>query len=135
MKKCVSLARTFPLVAALLFYLLFASSDGITSPLTIFTQEKALLATVVGGTEEDHFGYSVSVSGDTAVVGAYQNDYNGTNSGSAYIFYRNHGGIENWGAEKKIVASDAEAYDHFGYSVSVNGDILIVGTVRKHNIP
>ncbi|PHQ78671.1 MAG: hypothetical protein COB69_09490 [Phycisphaera sp.] len=34
----------------------------------------------------DRFGISVSVSGDTAVIGAYADDDNGTNSGSAYVF-------------------------------------------------
>ncbi len=38
-------------------------------------------------TPEDHFGISVSVYGDTAVIGAYRNDDDGTNSGSAYVFH------------------------------------------------
>ena len=34
----------------------------------------------------DRFGYSVSISGDTAIAGAFQDDDNGLESGSAYIF-------------------------------------------------
>lgn len=41
----------------------------------------------------DHFGFSVSVSGDTAVVGAQRD----IPSGSAYIFVRDEGGVDNWG--------------------------------------
>ena len=35
----------------------------------------------------DQFGYSVSVDGDTAVIGAYNNDDAGSDSGSAYIYF------------------------------------------------
>jgi len=34
----------------------------------------------------DQFGFSVSISGDTAIVGANFDDDAGTNSGSAYVF-------------------------------------------------
>jgi hypothetical protein len=44
--------------------------------------------TASDGAAYDYFGYSVSISGDglTAIVGAYRDDDNGTDSGSAYIF-------------------------------------------------
>ena len=38
------------------------------------------------GAPGDYFGYSVSISGNYAIVGAYNEDDNGTHSGSAYIF-------------------------------------------------
>ncbi len=75
----------------------------------------------------DLFGFSVSVSGDTVVVGVHLNDDAGTNSGSAYIFDRNQGGAENWGEVKKLTASDAAAGDFFGHSVSISGDTVVVG--------
>ena len=62
---------------------------------TNWTQEAKLLAS--DGAADDYFGYSVSISGDYAIVGAYGNNDNGGNSGSAYIFYRNEGGADNWG--------------------------------------
>ena len=53
------------------------------------------------------FGYSVAISGNTIVVGAYVDDIsNNTNQGAAYIFERNQGGVNNWGEVKKLVASD-----------------------------
>ncbi len=76
---------------------------------------------------EDEFGYSVSISGDTAVVGAYLDDDAGSQSGSAYVFERNQGGADNWGEVKKLTASDAAAEDEFGYSVSISGDTAVVG--------
>ena len=39
------------------------------------------------GAADDWFGYSVAISGDYAIVGAYRDDDNGSESGSAYIRY------------------------------------------------
>jgi hypothetical protein len=79
------------------------------------------------GTTTDRFGYSVSISGDYAIIGAQLNDDNGMSSGSAYIFYRNQGGTDNWGQQVKLLPDDGAAYDQFGYSVSIRGDYAIVG--------
>jgi len=76
------------------------------------------------GAEDDYFGYSVAIDGNKALVGAYRDDDNGTNSGSAYIF-RFDG--ENWVEEAKLLASDGEAYDYFGYSVAIDVNTALVG--------
>jgi len=73
----------------------------------------------------DYFGYSVSVDGDYAIVGAYGEDTGGSASGAAYIFHKTGG--NTWDSGTKIVASDASADDFFGFSVSINGDYAIVG--------
>ncbi len=72
----------------------------------------------------DHFGYSVSISGDTALVGAYGDDDNGKRSGSAYVFVRNG---STWSLQQKLTPTDAAAYDHFGWSVSISDDTALVG--------
>ncbi len=72
----------------------------------------------------DYFGYSVAVSGDHAIVGAYGDDDTGSASGSAYVF-RNVAG--NWQQVAKLTAADAAAGDYFGYSVAVSGDHALVG--------
>jgi hypothetical protein len=79
----------------------------------------------------DHFGHSVSLSGDYALVGAYGDDDKGEMSGSAYIFNRNLGGTDNWGQLTKLTASDGFEYDFFGYSVSLSGDYALVGAYGK----
>jgi len=53
---------------------------------TTWTQQTKLVAS--DGVANDYFGCSVSLSGDTAFVGSYQDDDNGGNSGSAYVFTR-----------------------------------------------
>ena len=75
----------------------------------------------------DYCGYSVSVSGDYAIVGAYGNDDNGSFSGSAYIYKKDQGGTDNWGEVKKIIGSNLGTDDYFGYDVSISGDYAIVG--------
>jgi len=72
----------------------------------------------------DLFGWSVSVSGNTAVVGADLDNVDFNNQGSAYVFVR-AGGV--WTQQQKLTASDAAASDFFGYFVSVAGDTAVVG--------
>ncbi|MCP4250036.1 MAG: hypothetical protein GY778_23590 [bacterium] len=75
----------------------------------------------------DHFGYSVSLSGDLAVVGAQKNYHMGIHSGSAYVFVRNAGGVDNWGQVAKLNPDDVARDQFFGQSVSVSGDLVVVG--------
>ena len=83
--------------------------------------------TANAGEAYDHFGSSVAIDGNYAVVGADYDDDNGGQSGSVYIYERDPGG--NWTNETKVTASDAAAGDHFGYSVSISNDYVIVGAV------
>ena len=75
----------------------------------------------------DLFGWSVVVSGNYAVVGAPYEDSEGTDSGAAYVFYRNEGGENNWGQVAILTASDVADGDHFGISVAISGDTVVVG--------
>jgi hypothetical protein len=77
------------------------------------------------GAASDKFGYSVAISGDTAVVGAYWDDDNGNDSGSAYVFVRDG---TSWSQQAKLTASDGASVDTFGYSVAISGDTAIVGS-------
>jgi len=91
---------------------------------TTWTEEQKLLAS--DGAANDLFGYSVSVSGDTAAVGAHLNDTPaGPDAGSAYVFVRSG---TTWTEQQKLLPSDGTAGDNFGYPVSVSGDTVVVGT-------
>jgi hypothetical protein len=76
----------------------------------------------------DQFGHSVGISGDgnTAIVGANGEDTGGGEAGAAYIFTRSG---STWSQQAKIQASDIQAGDNFGQSVSISsdGDTTIVG--------
>ncbi len=76
------------------------------------------------GSTDDHFGWSVSLIGDTALIGAQEDDDNGENSGSAYVFIRTG---TTWTQQAKLLASDGASYDTFGYSVSLSGDTALIG--------
>ena len=70
----------------------------------------------------------MSVSGDTAVIGANLADVGGNwYQGAAYAFYRNLGGADAWGQVAKLTAADGAGGDWFGDSVSVSGDTALVG--------
>ena len=75
----------------------------------------------------NQFGMSVSINGDYVAIGSPFND---TWAGAAYIFHRT--GTNTWDSGTKIIASDALAYNQFGY-VSINGDYIIVGSPGKNS--
>lgn len=78
------------------------------------------------GAATDNFGSSVSLDGNTLVVGAPFADPGGVQSqGAAYVFVRSAGGT--WTEVKKIVAPDGAEFDNFGDDVGVSGDLLVVG--------
>ena len=79
----------------------------------------------LGLADDDNFGLSVSISGDTAIVGAPLHNAPGQNAGAVYIFYRDNGGLDEWGLETSITTNDIQS--QFGTSVSINGDLIIVG--------
>ena len=74
----------------------------------------------------DNFGGAVGIDGDTAIVGAEEDDDAGLDSGSAYLFERGQGGPNAWGEVAKLTASDAAAGDLFGWDVAIAGDLVIV---------
>ena len=80
------------------------------------------------GASRDLFGYSVSLCGDRAVVGAPFDDLKGKDSGSAYIFEFNG---SSWIESVKLTADDAQAGDQFGYSVALSGNRILVGALRN----
>ncbi|MCD4825051.1 MAG: PEP-CTERM sorting domain-containing protein [Phycisphaerae bacterium] len=97
------------------------------------TTEAAKL-TASDATAGDWFGLSVSISGDSAVVGAHGSDASGSWSGSAYAFEKPvSGGWANMTETAKLIASDAAAYDTFGYSVAIDNKCAIVGATGDNS--
>ena len=90
------------------------------------TTETARL-TASDAASDDKFGISVAVNGRKALVGARQDDDNGGNSGSAYVFAKPSGGWTTATETAKLTASDGAADDEFGISVAVAGDTVVVG--------
>jgi hypothetical protein len=88
-----------------------------------WTQQAKLTAPDAG--LGDRFGRSVSISGEYVIVGTRFHNAKGLeNSGAAYIFEDSGG---NWVEQARLSASDGAPHDHFGTSVSVDGDYALVG--------
>ena len=79
---------------------------------------------------DDQFGISVGIDADYAIVGAFQEDTNGSEAGAAYIFSRSG---TTWSQQAKITPSSATANDKFGTQVAISGDYAVV-TAPNRNI-
>jgi hypothetical protein len=90
---------------------------------TTWTEQTKLVA--VDGAAGDQFGYSIRLSGDTAIIGANCDDDKGFDSGSAYVFIRTG---DTWSQQAKLVAPDGASLDSFGGEVSVSGDTALIGS-------
>jgi hypothetical protein len=90
---------------------------------TTWTQQQKLLPS--DGAAGDEFGWGADLDGDTVIITALMNDNeNGIEAGAAYVFIRN-GNI--WTQQAKLIASDGQEKDHFGYSLALLGDTAFIG--------
>jgi hypothetical protein len=86
---------------------------------TTWSQQAELTAS--DATAGDDFGWSVAVSGSTAVVGA---QYRNAETGAAYVFVRSGA---TWSQQAQLTASDGATNAYFGFSVAVSGSTAVVG--------
>jgi len=85
-------------------------------------QQQLTLADAAAG---DYFGYSVALSGDTALVGAPHDDVGAdADQGSAAVFVRSG---SNWSLDGRLTAAAGDGDDALGHSVAVSGDTALVG--------
>ncbi|MCI5132527.1 MAG: hypothetical protein D3904_13690 [Candidatus Electrothrix sp. EH2] len=93
---------------------------------SVWSQKQKLIAD--DGAAGDYFGCSVSMDGDTLLIGAYcNNNY----KGSVYVFIRT-GGV--WSQQQKLIAGDGCSDDWFGCSVALHGDTSIIGAYNDDNV-
>ncbi|MCB1582128.1 MAG: FG-GAP repeat protein [Xanthomonadales bacterium] len=83
--------------------------------------------TASDGITGDGFGFSVSLDGDQALVGAMLSDQAGTSSGKAYVFEFNGSA---WTEVQKLTASDGAAQALFGASVDLLDNRAVIGANR-----
>jgi hypothetical protein len=92
--------------------------------------EEEVKLTASDGSEDDRFGYSVAVNGNTIVVGAMSYD---NYRGAAYVYKYNES-TSTWEEQVKLTASDGSEGDRFGYSVAVSENIIVVGAMGYDGI-
>ena len=82
------------------------------------------------GVANDYFGYSVSQSSTTGLVGAPEKN---SNQGAAYVFRNLNTATGTVTQNVKLTASDGVATDQLGISVSLSGTIGLVGANGKNS--
>jgi FG-GAP repeat protein len=77
------------------------------------------------GQAADTFGHSIVFEGDTALIGAYA-ALVGENfsQGAVYVFTLSNG---SWTQTQKLVASDGQMFENFGYSLGLHGTTALIG--------
>jgi hypothetical protein len=96
----------------------------------MWVEEQKLLAS--DPAESSFFGRSVSLDGDTVLIGAHLADAPPLfSTGAAYVF-RFDGG--QWNEEQKLVASDGAFWDQFGQSVSLTGQTALSGALLDDDV-
>lgn len=112
---------------------------------TVWSQQTVLKPAAVGTTQAgDNFGYSVAVSGDTAVVGAAGEDSsslgvnsaadeNALNSGATFVFTRNGTVWSQQAYLKPAAVGTSQSGDQFGNSVAISADTVIVGAPYENS--
>ena len=82
-------------------------------------------------TDFARFGRSVSIAGQTAAVGAYQEEGAANEQGAVYVYTRSG---DVWNLQARLVASDGASGDQFGDKVALssNGDTLAVSATLAH---
>ena len=107
---------------------------GALYPVTVdpWIQEQELTAS--DGAPGDVLGYSVAVSGETAIIGAAGRSF-GKNigQGAAYVFTCS-GTPCTWTQQQELTASDGASDDEFGNSVAVSGNTAIIGAWGKNSL-
>ena len=100
-----------------------------TNPGTVYVYDlngtNEVIITPSDGAANDNFGYSVAIDeqNNKIIVGAYNDDDNGNNSGSVYVY-----NLDGTG-EVKITAgsTNGAANDNFGTSVDAYNNLIVIG--------
>lgn len=92
--------------------------------------ERELVKLTAGDKEaSDNFGGAVSIYGKYAIVGAMNEDTDGSNAGAAYIFVQNDD--LSWTQVSKLQANNVAANANFGCAVAINEQYAFVGALNE----
>lgn len=77
--------------------------------------------------QEARFGRALALSGNNLLVGAPNDEVSSVRCGAAYVFGHEAG---NWKQMKKLAPSNCADGDQFGYSLGVDGKLIVVGAPK-----
>ena len=107
-------------------YLYHRDADGFSN-----APNDSLMGNTCSGVNADDFGYALAMTAEHLVVGARSDDELGPDAGAGYV-YHNDGGDAPFGyLVRKLLPSDGDGDDLFGFSVAVRGDLCLVGAPEK----
>lgn len=91
--------------------------------------------------DDDRFGHSIAMSGNTLVITATYEDSAATgidgdptddsalNAGAAYVFVRDN--TNSWSQQSYLKTFNTDVGDNLGFSVALSGNTLAIGTFRE----
>ena len=108
---------------------LFARNGDFWTPVPVVTLSG------MAGTDPGNgsFGHAISMVADKILVGASGDDDLGIDCGAAYVFGKDQGGPNEWGMVRKLLPSDGDAGDRFGFSVAMTNERIVVGAPLRMN--
>jgi hypothetical protein len=106
--------------------LLKVADAGARYPVVVDPLVQAKL-TASDGAANDLLGFSVSISGNTVVVGAPEASPEFVNQGSVYVFVKPASGWANMTQTAELTASDGMTGDMLGTGVSISGNTVVAG--------
>lgn len=82
-------------------------------------------------TNINSFGYSVDIFGDYLIIGDWSFRFSNPvkTVGAAYIYQRDLNNV--WQYKQRLVASDGQGSDLFGFSVSIDSNICFIGSTQN----
>lgn len=120
-----------------------STSTTFTLSPTLFLWNEGSYLKASNADSSDSYGYALALDGDTLVIGAYlesssqttitngpasSSDNSADGSGAVYVYRRNG---STWVQEAYLKASNAEAWDSFGYSLAISEDTIVVGAIGE----
>ena len=84
--------------------------------------------------QNDYFGCSVALDGDDLIIGASDRDEQGSKSGTVYIYHYAMDPWPQWQESAHLLASNGSAFDLFGKSVAICGDIAAAGAPGANSV-
>ena len=82
------------------------------------------------GTNYAGFGFSLALSGNRLALGVYSggSPIGNFKAGGVRIYERDNGGLNQWGVVQKFAPASGTPSTHFGYSVALSGELLMIGS-------
>ena len=103
---------------------IFFDHSGAAYTFDASTGEQLQFIFPADGQDRDNFGVSVAIDNGVIAIGSHQDDVNGFNAGSAYLYDGVSGVLMN-----KVLASDGAPSDFFGTSVAIENEVIAIGAI------